>query len=261
MIMRQDDSGGVQFQRAAGDLPRIHRRVVDRAFAHGHLGDQTGAPVQEQYAKLLGRRMAQIGAEVIAERIPGAEQRFRFQFPTQQPGRRGMRQLQRRDPGIAQTLDGAEFGGGGGHHRPETAEPGQQFPCDRLGVPARQGEEQQHLQHLMVGQSLRTRGEQPCAHAVAMAVGADFRALIRGDAEQISTTRFRDAFPCPSGHTASCFPNRAMPGFDPTPAAPAPTDRQIAAGHDQSRVAPTLPTEGERSANEWRLVHPGRATA
>ena len=72
-----------------------------------------------------------------------------------------------------------------------------QFAGDRLGVPPRQSQEQQHLQHLMIGQCLGAGGQQARAHAVAMTVRALFGDIVRRDAEQIAGVgRFGNALRC-----------------------------------------------------------------
>ena len=98
---------GVQFQGAARDLPRVDRRVVHGAAAHHLIGDQASARVQEQHVELLRLLETQSGAQVIGQSGPGVQHGFRRELPAQQPRRRRVRQFQRGDTGIAQTVDGS----------------------------------------------------------------------------------------------------------------------------------------------------------
>ena len=55
VVVDEDAAGGVQFDGSPQNLPRIHRRVVDRAFGQDLVGDQVVALVEVQHPELLAR--------------------------------------------------------------------------------------------------------------------------------------------------------------------------------------------------------------
>ena len=73
-----------------------------------------------------------------------------------------------------------------------------------LGVAPRQGQEQQHLQHFVIGQRVRTGGEQPGAHANPVTLSTERRWIVRRDPEQVAIDRIGNPFARrPPGHEAS----------------------------------------------------------
>ena len=63
-----------------------------------------------------------------------------------------------------------ELFGGGRQHAAERAERVDQPLGERLGVAARNAEEEQHFQHFVVGEALGATHEKAVAHAAAMAL-------------------------------------------------------------------------------------------
>ena len=58
VIVGQDQRTGVQLERAARNLARIDRNMINRPLAHGFVGDQNVALVEKQNAELSVRRKA-----------------------------------------------------------------------------------------------------------------------------------------------------------------------------------------------------------
>ena len=93
----------------------------------------------------------------------------------------GLDQLDGRGAGLADAVHRTQFGFGRADDAAEAAEAGQQVTGDGFGVTAGQGDEQDHLQHLVIGQCVGAGFQQALAHARAMAVGTDRAGGIKVD--------------------------------------------------------------------------------
>ena len=105
MIVDEDQRRSVQFQRAADDLSRIDRNMIDRAARLFLVGNQDVPAVQIEDSKLLGRTMGHCGVAIIQQRVPARQDR-----PVHDPGtghalRRRLDDLQFGDHGRSDTLD------------------------------------------------------------------------------------------------------------------------------------------------------------
>ena len=65
MIVHQNDRGGVEFQRAFGDLARVDRHVIDGAFGLLLIPNQGVFAIKKEHAKLLRLAVGHRGVAVI----------------------------------------------------------------------------------------------------------------------------------------------------------------------------------------------------
>jgi hypothetical protein len=86
---------------------------------------------------------AHVGAQIVEQGLPAAQHRLVLHLRFEQPKRRRLGDLDRRRRTLADLADADDRLGIGGEQTGEAAEIVDQFPGERLGVPARQRESKQ----------------------------------------------------------------------------------------------------------------------
>ena len=175
VVVHQDDGGRVQLQRALRNLPRVDGGVVDGAAGLRLVGQQAVAAVQEQDAELLHPLAREGGVEVVHQPVPVAQHGPVHHLGAHQAQGGGLHRLQCGGPGLAHALDRLQLGHRGGDGVGVAAEARQQRAGDGLGVAPGQGQEQHHLQQLVVRHAVRPGGQQPLAHPLPVPGRADGR--------------------------------------------------------------------------------------
>ena len=69
VVVGEDQGGGADLERAAHDLARIDRRLVDRALAHHLVAQQPVLRIEEEDAQPLGRQVRHVGEEIVDQRL------------------------------------------------------------------------------------------------------------------------------------------------------------------------------------------------
>lgn len=123
-----------------------------------------------EHAGALDHAVGHVGMEIIGQRLPARQHRLLLERRLQQAERRSLRHLQRRHRALAQ-LRLSQGCGVGTQQRAQAAELGDQAPCQRLGIPPRNGEGEQIFDQLMIEQRLRPAGDQPLAQPRTVAAG------------------------------------------------------------------------------------------
>ena len=184
MMMR----GGGQLERALDHLARVERRVVDRAAALHLVADQDVLAVEEQDAEMLGRLVLHGELEVVDQRRPGADHRPLLDLLLQHALKQGVDGLEqdlgeaqivvaraRRSGSVASgVVSGVRTRRSAGAPPParRRGPPKRSISVlgDRLGVATVDGEEEQQLEQLVVGQRLRRGVGEALAQPLAVAV-------------------------------------------------------------------------------------------
>ena len=113
--------------------------------------------------------MRHVGLEVVEQRLPARQHRLRAGPHAQQPQRRRIDQPDRGGAGIAHAVHPHQCCGRGRKQLFEPAELAQQRLGERLRVAAGNGEHQQELDQLVIGERFGAMLDQPVAQAHAVA--------------------------------------------------------------------------------------------
>lgn len=177
MVVNQQQRRGVEVDRPADDLADIDRRLVDRSLADQLVADQHVLGVEIEAADALYGQVPHVGLEIVEQRLPVGEHRLLADLAGEQAERGGPGDHQRADRSVAEAGGALDRFGRRGEQRSVTAEFGEQFFRQRLGVAAGDGEGEEIFDQLVIEQRLVTALEQPLAQprAVAGAVGGSVR--------------------------------------------------------------------------------------
>lgn len=168
MLVRQDDRGGREFERAARHFARIDRRLIDRAFGQHFVGDQLVLGVEEEHAEMLAWRIGHGEAAIGQELRPGADDRALREFGLGDALEHGLNELQILRDRRPRALDLGEARGFGAENARERAEAREQRLRQGLGVLARNGAEEQRLQQFIIRERVRAGLREARAQAGAM---------------------------------------------------------------------------------------------
>ena len=183
--MQHDDVGRAQIQRPAQHLAHVNRGLIHRSNPLPLVADKPVLGVEKQQVKFLYAAVTEVQAAVFEQGIEGRQQRLVSNLHRRQPSRRLAHDRNRRNRCLPHALDADQRLRRRGKHFAEAAELRDQGLGQRLGIPPGQGGEQQHFQHLVVGQRLGTTADQALAQAVPVAadVGGGVQGLGLGVAQ------------------------------------------------------------------------------
>src|SRR5262249_40972012 len=85
MIMRDDQSGGVEDQGTLHNFSRVNRRVTNSAALLDLVGDEIVLAIKEQDSKLLDLLVRHCSLQVADQRLPIAEHRAASHFGSGHP--------------------------------------------------------------------------------------------------------------------------------------------------------------------------------
>ncbi len=189
VVVDKDHRGCPDVHRPADHLARVDRSLVDRAVADVVIVDQPVPGVEIEHPHPLDGEVGHVGGEVVDQRLPTAQHRLAHDLAARHAAGGGGDGLQCGRGVLAHALDPLQGPRIGVHHPGKAAELGEQGLGERLGIAARDGGEQEVFKHLVIGQRLRTAGQEPVAQARAVTfTGSLARVPIgRGPVEEIET--------------------------------------------------------------------------
>ena len=170
VVVDEDHRGGADVHRPADHFARMDRGLVDRAVAHVMILDQPVLGVEVEHPYALYRQVRHVGGEVIDQRLPAAEDGLVDDLAAGHAPRGGGDGFESSGAVLADAFDALERLGIGIEHACKAAELGKQRLGERLGIAARDRREQQVFEHLVIGERLRSPGQQPVAKARAVPV-------------------------------------------------------------------------------------------
>jgi hypothetical protein len=143
--------------------------TVPRACASSAISRFFG--IEEQHAELLHLLARQCRVEIADQPVPVVQHRLLRHLCLHHAQRRGLDELQRRDGVRPQPRALQQLRRRRGHYPGEAAMLVDEPLGERLGVAIPEGEEEQHLQQLVVRERLGPALQQLLPHAAAMALG------------------------------------------------------------------------------------------
>ena len=169
VVVDQDQGGGAVEERQARDFPGVDRGLVDGALGDDGAVDEAVGGVQAERQDAFPGLGAKAEADIVGDVLGGGDPEAAVHLRLEHPDEQLPDQPQEGGGGFPETRRLPEPLGGLEQDSGQGGEAVQQVPCQRLGVPARDGVGEEQLQQFVVGHRLPSSREQPLPEAVAVA--------------------------------------------------------------------------------------------